>query len=223
MIFEEEKQRLESLSQGIDTLENQIQSFLYEKDEFMLRRKRTQVSPVQCGMVFRDLETQRHDLLAQISNYAFKVRDCKAKYDEALASLHYIQYQMYERMDVLKMLLATSQTENTTVESIFQKMDEKFSHREEWIKEISQETRREIEVLKAEDEEKARLFIATTASELSNALLKDSLHHPDNQASWKEWSFDNYPNLKEAISETQKLLDTIVNLQIALCILRNQL
>ena len=223
MNYLEEKQALESMSQNIDILKQEIQSFKFEKTYAKFRKEEHPFGPVFETMKTDDFENKRQMLLVKIQSIDNQLLDKASLYDKTLINLHYVQYQFVQRSEVLKDLLVASQTPDATVQSIYDSMNAKYKNMDTWHKEFSKEFYEEIEKLQSTDENKARIFINSTVSKLSNALLKPGMHNSQNVATWEKECFDNYPDLVKTIKEIKSLQSNVQNLQKALDFLKNQL
>ncbi len=223
MNYLDEKQALDGITHHIDSLEREIRDFLCEISYYRAKKEEHPFESIFVTIKHNDFENQRQMLLIKIRYFENQLLDKVMHYDEILTNLHFVQYQLVQRSNILKDMLVASQTPGTTVQAIFDLMNAKYVTMDEWHKEFSKDFFEEVEKLQFEEEEKARIYINTIASKLSNALLKPGMHDSLNVATWKEESYDNYRDLGTVLNEVKSLQGDVQKAQATISRLQNRL
>ena len=218
MFFEKEKADLISTFSEVTDLANEIQNYVAKRE---ISRVHAQYQPLISFMNESELKMEQQWLTEHFSTISTSLVKKEKEFYDILKKINIIEGKMEERAIILGRFLAYAQVPDTTFSEISKRMDEEYPNHAFWSKEISDSLINKINDF--DDQKSAVEFLIKSISELSTALIRGGKDRVENQISWKDLSFKDMNEVKEANNEIRRALRAIKDYQMALVELQKQL
>ncbi len=218
MYFEKEKADLISALSEMNDLASEIQGYVAKRE---ISRIHAQYQPLSSFIDESQLMMDKQWLAERFASVSISLAKKEKEFFDLLKKLNIIEGKMEERASILGRFLSFAQVSGTTFSDVSERMDEEYANHAIWMKEMPLSL---LNKLDSFEEEKEKMeFLIKSIAELSTALIRGGKDRAENQVSWKELSFRDMVEIKEATKEVQRALRAIKDYQMALVELQKRL